>query len=196
MIPHMQESPLAKYTQAILPYGSQLYTGVLQAAGYLLLKTHPKICFIDIQEQQEELILQKTGTFGPVFGQKHDIQLLDENLPQSNQRTKKNIEICLWQLWFNALIQGKQDIHRISIRASFSPQEKKTICEYFKKKENINYIRLANLASKNQNSDLKDISDWKKKSNNKDHKIFQLFAWINKKQHIIAYTEGFTCIVG
>ena len=36
LIPQVQEQKKA-YTQAILPYGSPLYTGILQAAGYILL---------------------------------------------------------------------------------------------------------------------------------------------------------------
>jgi hypothetical protein len=38
LIPQMQGKKKA-YTQEILPYGSPLYTGILQAAGYLLLRT-------------------------------------------------------------------------------------------------------------------------------------------------------------
>lgn len=205
LIPQVQEQRKKTYTQAILPYGSALYTGVLQAAGYILLKPWT-LCYIDIQTDQEDLLVQKTGTFWPILGTKYTISPLDKQLPQSNKRKKTDIEKCLWQLWFHHIIQGVQEIHWISIRAKLTAKEHDQVCSYIKKKKKINCIRLANLASENKDSDSADMAKRKKGSTNKDHKIFQLFANINTKQDIIAYTRedfskeknrksGFTCIV-
>jgi hypothetical protein len=159
-----------------------------------------------MQADQKEIFLQKTGTFGPIMGQKCEITPLESKLPQSDKRSAIDREICFWQLGFNHLIQGTQNIHRISIRATLSPQEKEQVCTYFKKKKKMNFIWLANLTSEKEASDSKDIAKRKKNSTNKHHKMFQLFASVNTKQDIIAYTRedfsgeknkksGFTCVV-
>ena len=104
-IPYIQKTRRKAHKQAILPYGSQLQTGIFIAAGYLLLKPQSTMCYIDIQKDQKELMIQKTGTYGPIFGGKYTIQILDKTLPQNNQRTETQIKTCLRHLEFSSTIQ-------------------------------------------------------------------------------------------
>ena len=60
VVPQLKDEKGSSYTQALLPYGSPLYTGILQATGYFLLKPKASICYISLHQDQEEVLVQKT----------------------------------------------------------------------------------------------------------------------------------------
>ncbi|MEI7562837.1 MAG: hypothetical protein WCJ39_03920 [bacterium] len=98
LIPQVQSAKAKKHTQAIIPYGSPLYTGVLQAAAYLSLQPCKRICFITTQTEQSEIMIQQTGIFGPIMGKEYEITPIETKLPQRNIQTKKEKEKITRQL--------------------------------------------------------------------------------------------------
>ena len=140
-----------------------------------------------------------------MLGQIYTITPVDAKHAQNTERTEIERNICRDQLGFLTLIQGTQNIHRLSIRASLTNKEKLDVCSFLKKQKGMNIIRLANLSSPNTN-DQQNIRRRTKASKNIHHTSFQLFAQVNKTPHIIAYTgqdlpqkktekTDFTCIV-
>jgi hypothetical protein len=70
MIPTLKPSPEKPYSVAILPQGPHFYTGLLQAAGYLLLDDQKKrLLIISQQSDDPKGILVDSNSYGPVFGQ-------------------------------------------------------------------------------------------------------------------------------
>ncbi|MFA6255808.1 MAG: hypothetical protein WC606_01370 [Candidatus Absconditabacterales bacterium] len=62
--------PKQPYSVAILPQGPHYYTGLLQAAGYLLLDGQKKkLLVISKQSDDNKNILVDTTIYGPMFGQ-------------------------------------------------------------------------------------------------------------------------------
>lgn len=70
LIPTLKPSSSNTYSIAILPQGPHFYTGLLQAAGYLLLDSKKKKTIIVSQQSDSPKdILVDTSRYGPVFGQ-------------------------------------------------------------------------------------------------------------------------------
>lgn len=70
LIPTLKPSPKKPYSIAILPQGPHFYTGLLQAAGYLLLDNKKKkLLIISQQSDSPKDILVDTNIYGPIFGQ-------------------------------------------------------------------------------------------------------------------------------
>lgn len=70
LIPTLKPSPKKPYSIAILPQGPHFYTGLLQAAGYLLLDSKKKkLMIISQQSDNNKDILVDTTNYGPIFGQ-------------------------------------------------------------------------------------------------------------------------------
>jgi len=66
----LKPSPDKQYSLAILPQGPHFYTGLLQAAGYLLLDNQKKrLIVISQQSYTSKDILLDSKNYGPVFGQ-------------------------------------------------------------------------------------------------------------------------------
>lgn len=70
LIPTLKPSPEKTYSVAILPQGPHFYTGLLQAAGYLLLDSKKKkLIMISQQSDSPKEILVDRNSYWPVFGQ-------------------------------------------------------------------------------------------------------------------------------
>ena len=70
LIPTLKPSPQKPYSVAILPQGPHFYTGLLQAAGYLLLDNKKKkLLIISQQSDDTNHSIIDTTTYGPIFGQ-------------------------------------------------------------------------------------------------------------------------------
>jgi hypothetical protein len=68
LIPTLKPSQKNPYSVAILPQGPHFYTGLLQAAGYLLLDNKKKkFLIVSQQSDDSKHILVDTNEYGPTF---------------------------------------------------------------------------------------------------------------------------------
>ena len=206
LIPTLKPTPEKPYSLAILPQGPHFYTGLLQAAGYLLLDGQKKKLLI-ISEQYDDLknILIDTNTYGPVFGQirkTSDIIIrtlarqLKAKLTLSEQMTV--YENIRFQLPFIRVITETEECLHISI----GPQTSQTIMENFLKwiKKHIsdyNIVLLHNIelpsSTKSKKSDeqnqIAKLIQWSAPSNPLITVFQKILNFQKKKPEIVAYVN-------
>ncbi len=154
LIPTLKPSQKNPYSVAILPQGPHFYTGLLQAAGYLLLDNKKKK-FLIISQQSDDTkhILVDTNEYGPTFGQNwknstnkitsftHDIGA------QIGQPEQKSLsEQMRFQLPFLRIITEAKELWHISIGEK-TPQStlNKTYARIKKNIQEYNIVFLTNI---------------------------------------------------
>ncbi|MCX6824607.1 MAG: hypothetical protein NTY80_00135 [candidate division SR1 bacterium] len=123
LIPTLQPPPNKSYSIAILPQGPHFYTGLLQAAGYLLLDASKKnLMIISQQSDDPKTILVDSTSYGPIFGQSWENSIAKTNALAKSIGGKitapeqKNLfEQMLFQLPFLRVVTNTESIHHVSI---------------------------------------------------------------------------------
>ncbi len=128
LIPTLKPASKKTYSLAILPQGPHFYTGLLQAAGYLLLDSKKKkLIIVSQQSDNSKDILIDTTRYGPIFGQtwensptkiKSFARDIDAKLVQPGQ--KSLIEYINFQLPFVRTITESKALFHISLGEKIS----------------------------------------------------------------------------
>ncbi len=123
LIPTLKPSPNKSYSVAILPQGPHFYTGLLQAAGYLLLDNKKKkLLILSQQADDPSHSIIDTTAYGPIFGQtrKNSIMKIkniahDIGLQIGHPEQKSLYEQIRAQLPFIRTIMENKEFVHISI---------------------------------------------------------------------------------
>ena len=154
LIPTLKPSSQKTYSVAILPQGPHFYTGLLQAAGYLLLDNRKKkLLIISQQADNPKDILIDTTNYWPVFWKNwknsttkitklaHDI---GAKISTSGQKSLS--EQIHFQLPFLRVITTCDDLIHISIGWNISQKSINTICVWIKKNiQDYNIVIVSNI---------------------------------------------------
>jgi len=153
LIPTLNPSAEKSYSVAILPQGPHFYTGLLQAAGYLLLDSKKKkLLVISQQSDDPKAIFIDSTAYGPMFGKSFKnsvktndlVRKLGAKLALSGQ--KSLTEQIRFQLPFFRVITETNELLHISVGDKISPIQMKNIISWIKTQiQEYNIILLTNI---------------------------------------------------
>ena len=154
LIPTLKPSLEKAYSVAILPQGPHFYTGLLQAAGYLLLDSQKKkLVVISQQSDDQKNILVDSNSYGPVFGQtwKNSITTISNLARQLNAKLahpeqKALFEQIRFQLPFFRVITDTEELLHISIGDKTPPNSLNKLLTWIKNHiQEYNIVILTNI---------------------------------------------------
>ena len=206
LIPTLKPSLEKTYSVAMLPQGPLFYTGLLQAAGCLLLNSQKKKLFLISQQSDDKKnILIDTNDYGPILGKKRKKTLTTINAITRSLCAKKSIpeqksirEQIERQLPFFRVIMDCDEIVHISIGVKYPQNQIKKICNRINTHiSEYNIVMFTNIESsgsmKKQKSDeQKQLAKIIKTPSLTNHllMIFQKILESEKKQpEIVAYVN-------
>lgn len=154
LIPTLNSASKNTYSVVVLPQGPHFYTGLLQAAGYLLLDSQKKkLIIISQQSDEPENILIDTSVYGTVFGKnrKTPMAKLKTLATQfkaklANPEQKSLFEQMYFQLPFLRVITETDELLHISIGAKIPEAQMKKIYTWIKNNiQDYNIVLLTNI---------------------------------------------------
>ena len=146
--------PKTSYTIAMLPQWPHFYTGLLQAAGYLLLDSKKKkMIIISQQSDNPKDIIIDTTSYGPVFGKIRKtssikIREIVKNLHAKlgTIQDKHLTEQMTFQLPFLRVITDNKELIHISLGEKISQIQIKKLLIWIKKEsKDSNIVLLTNI---------------------------------------------------
>lgn len=199
--------PSHPYSIAILPQGPHFYTGLLQAAWYLLLDNKKrKLLIISEQQDDEKNILIDANDYGPIIWQtrKNSTKVLENIAYQLDAKLSRPEQIKIFenihfQLPFLKVITETNEIINIGIGNQLTQKQLTKLLTWIKKHiDEYNIILLTNielpLPSKSKKiDDQKQIAKLLTNSEVKRSHILTIFQKIvnftKQKPEIVAYVN-------
>jgi len=185
LIPTLKPSAKKTYSVAIIPQGPHFYTGLLQAAGYLLLDSKKKKVLI-ISQQSEDIkhILVDNNVYGPIFGQyikssSNKITKFAREIDAiiSTSQQKLLAEYINFQLPFLRVISTSKEILHISIGEKSSKTSLNKVLKWIKNhKKEYNIVFLTNIEL---------IQAAKSKKNDEQEKIAKIIQTSSEKKPLL-----------
>lgn len=206
LIPTLNPSSKKSYSVAILPQGPHFYTGLLQAAGYLLLNNQKKnLLILSQQSDDKKNILIDTIDYGPIIGQTWKNSATKINSIVRSIGAKKWLfqqkplsDQIDFQIPFFRVIIGNEKLLHISIGDNISQIQIKKLWLWIHKHINqYNVVILTNIelskSMKSKKSEEQDqiakIIQTKSQSTPLLTTFQQILALQKKKPEIIAYVN-------
>ncbi len=186
----------------MLPQGPHFYTGLLQAAGYLLLDSQKKkILIISQQSVDPKNILIDNTVYGPIFGRKYKnstefISKIGIKLSQPGQKSLS--DEMSFQLPFLRIITKVDELLHISIGDKTSQIQIKKLSTWIKNNsQEYNIVFLANIElpkpAKSKKSDEQEQIIKILQTTSLSTPLFTIFqkmlSYKKKKPEIIAYVN-------
>ncbi len=207
LIPEIQNLADKNYHIAMVPYGPYFYTGILQAAGYLLLDdAKKKMIIISSQDEDAQNILVNGAPLDSFLGFQREntppilkqiaSKIKGKVIEKPNQTTLDKVQL---QLPFIKVISQTETIIHIGIGDKINATKITTFTQWVQKNRsayNIVFLHNFNLSTDKKNEKINDqklISDTMKKPTVNGHPLMKIFHQIakngNKKPEIVAYSN-------
>jgi len=153
LIPTLKSFANKSYSVAIIPQWPHFYTGLLQAAGYLLLDSQKKKILVISQLHDSKSIVVDTTIYGPIFWKTREtsMKVLSKiktsiGALYSSKEDKQLIEVLHAQTPFLRVITDIKQIIHVGVGNKISPNQNKKLYTWIQKNiQEYNIVLLTNI---------------------------------------------------